>query len=201
MPRDNIKREVDLQTIGQWIEPGARVLDLGCGEGLFIEHLQKTKNAYTVGVDNSPDKIRGCVKRGVNAFQGTAENLLAIYPDGFFDWVVISRTMQELENASDVIASSLRVGNNLAVGFINYGFWANRWSILTKGHRPINDVYPNPWHKTNPVNPVTITAFEAFCHSSNYTIKNRVFLDGSWRRKVQFMPNLMAGYAIYSITA
>ena len=163
-------------------------------------HLQKTKNAYTVGVNTNPEKIRGCVKRGVNAYQGTAEELLKIYPDGFFDWVVISRTMQELEDASGVIAGSLRVGSNLAVGFINYGYRTNRWSIFTKGHRPINDVYPNPWHKSNPVNPITINGFEDFCRSNNYEITNRTFLDGSWRRKIQFMPNLMAGYAIYSIT-
>jgi len=201
MPRDDIKREVDLQTIEQWIDPNARVLDLGCGTGLFLQHLQKTKNAYTVGVDNDPDKSQGCVKKGVNAYQGTVEDLLDIYPEDYFDWVVISRTMQELENSSLVIASALKVGRNLAVGFINYGFWANRWSILTKGHRPINDVYPNPWHKSNPVNPVTIHAFEKFCHSNNYTITNRTFLDGSWRKEIHFMPNLLAGYAIYSLTA
>ncbi len=199
MPRGNIKREVDLQTMVQWIEPGSRVLDLGCGRGHFLEHLHNSKNVYGVGIDRDLDKITSCIQRGINAYHGDAENALSIFQDGFFDWVVCSRMLHELDHPGQVIESALRVGKNVAAGFMNFGFWRTRISVLTTGQRPQNDVYKDPWHSTRPSNPLSIDDFEKFCAASGYSISHRVFLDSTWLKPLTVMPNLLAGYAVYAI--
>lgn len=197
--RSNIKRETDLQLISEWIEPGARVLDLGCGRGVLLEHLQQTKQIYGVGVDNAIDKIQSCVKRRVNAYQGDAESFLAEFEPGAFDWIILSRTIQELERPADTLRAALRVGKRLAIGFVNQAFWLNRWSILRTGERIRNDVYPHTWRDGPPAHPLTIANFEAFCRDEGYPIERRVYLRGDWKTPCHRAPNLLAGYAVYAI--
>ncbi len=201
MNRQNIKREIDLQIIGEWVSPNNRVLDLGCGRGLLLEHLQQTKDIYGVGVDNDFSKILGCVKHGVSAYQGDVEEILRVYPDNFFDWVICSRTVHELKIPSEVILNALRVGKHLAMGFINYGYWQNRLNVLLKGSRVINEVYPNDWDSRYPSNPLSITEFEQFCDKKNIQIKKSVYLNGDWKTRRNSLVNLFAGYAIYDLTA
>lgn len=184
----------------QWIAPNCRVLDIGCGRGVFLELLKNTRGVYGVGVDRDPNKIAGCVKRGVNAYQGDAEAGLDIFDDNSFDWVICSRMLHEMENPYKVIGKATRVGHHVAVGFINFGFWEARWSMLTTGQRPRNEVYPERWHFSRPSNPLSIKDFESFCSEMNYTITHSVYLNASWRKPISVMPNLLAGYAVYAIT-
>lgn len=200
MSRGNIKREIDLQTMVPWIEPGSRVLDLGCGRGVFLEHLQQTRNVYGVGVDRSPEKIASCIKRGVNAYQGSVDEALEVYPEGSFDWVICSRMLHEIDEPQNILNGALRVSKQVAVGFVNFGFWETRWSILASGQRPRNEVYPYLWHDSHTSNPLTIKDFEHFCSVHDYRILHRVFLDASWRKPIKHLSNLLAGYAIYAIT-
>lgn len=200
MSRAAIKRKTDLQIISNWIEDGSRVLDLGCGRGVLLEHLVHAKGVHGVGVDTDPDKIQNCVKRGLSAYQGDAETFLGEFPDGFFDWVVLSRTLQELPYPGRVVAEALRVGRCLAVGFINQGYWLNRWHLLSTGHRVINEVFPRRWHEDTPSNPVTVAGFESFCAGAGYTIRERAYLRGNWKTPTHVLPNLRAGYAVYAIT-
>lgn len=200
MPRGNIKREIDLQTMSQWIVEGDRVLDIGCGKGVFLEYLMQTRNIYGIGIDHNLDKIRSCVKRGVNAYQGDATQALKHFSDNSFDWIICSRMLHELNEPYNLLRDSLRVAKNVAVGFVNFGFWETRLSILTSGQRPKNEVYPNPWHTSKPANPLTIKDFENFCKEANYQVQHRVYLDSSWRTPVSFCPNLLAGYAVYAIS-
>jgi len=90
------KRTVDMQIIGDWVEPGSRVLDLGCGRGVLLDYLQQTKQVRGLGVDLDFQKILGCVRRGVTAYQGDMEAFMHAFPDRFFDRVICSRTVQEL---------------------------------------------------------------------------------------------------------
>ena len=152
-----------------------------------------------LGVDASLEKIQSCVKRGVPAYHGDAQSLLEEFPDRFFDWVVLSRTIQEIQKPGDLIEQSLRVANNVAVGFVNYGFWLNRWTTLVTGSRPTNEVFPLSWESGAPYNPVTIKGFEAFASERNIHIANSVFLRGNWRSRNRLLPNLFAGYAIYHL--
>lgn len=197
--RSAVKREVDLQTLSDWIAPRSRVLDLGCGRGILLEHLKRKKEAYGVGIDSDPGKITSCVKRDVSAYQGDIGQMLREYPDQFFDWVVCSRTLHELSQPSEVIQDALRVGKRVAVGFVNNGFWLNRWSMLRSGRRVHNEVYPETWESSRAFNPVSVGAFEAFCEREAIRINRKVFLGADWRTPCQFWPDLMAGYALYEI--
>ena len=197
--RTAIKREVDLQIFTDWITPGSRVLDLGCGRGILLEHLAQTKDVYAVGVDTDGDKVASCVKRGVSAYQGDINDFLKEFPDQYFDWVVCSRTLTELSHPKIVLEEALRAGKRLAVGFVNYGFWLNRWFMLVSGTRVQNDVYPRPWYETRRANPVSVGDFERFCRDEQIEIYRRAFLSGDWHTPCRFWPDLLAGYALFEI--
>lgn len=198
--REQLKQDTDLHLLSDWIAPGARVLDLGCGRGLLLEHLLRAKQAQVVGVDSDLHSVIGCVERGVPAYQGDILDVLNFYPEGSFDWVVCSRTVQELAQPWQVLERSLVVGKRVAVGFVNHGFWLNRWNMFVRGHRVRNEVYPEPWYKSRPSNPVAIADFEEFCAEVGARVTRRAFLAGDWRTPCQFWPKLLAGYALYEFT-
>lgn len=193
------KRTVDMQVIGDWVEPGARVLDLGCGRGIMLEYLVQTKSVRGIGVDMDFGKILACVQRGVSAYQGDMLDLMRAFPEGHFDRVICSRTLEELPDPSAVIAEALRVGRGLAVGFVNHGYWRNRLDTLLRGQKPQNEVYTTTWHESRPANPVSIDDFEAFCAAKDIEIHHRVLLRGDWKRPCGKLPNLRAGYALYDL--
>ncbi|HSH09689.1 MAG TPA: methionine biosynthesis protein MetW [Oceanipulchritudo sp.] len=201
MQRHKIKRKTDSQIISGWIGDGQRVLDIGCGRGLLLEHLIRTGKVRGLGVDTDLVKVQSCVKRGVPVYHGDADSLLKEFPDQFFDWIILSRMVQELTNPGELIRQSLRVATNVAVGFVNHGYWLNRWSILRTGSRPTNEVFPLSWEAGHPYNPVTVTGFNSFAQRSGIHIANAVFLKGNWRDSTHFLPNLTAGYAIYHLQA
>jgi len=194
------KRSVDLQVISDWVTPDSRVLDLGCGRGVLLETLAHTKNAQGIGVDLDFDKISACVKRGLCAYQGEMMALMSSFDDGYFDHVIVSRTLEEVGQPAEVIAEALRVGLKLTIGFANHGYWKNRRDSLLRGRKPRNAVYPASWGESRPANPLTIADFEDFCTSHNYRISRRTHLRGDWKTPASFLPNLCAGYALYELT-
>lgn len=201
MRRHQIKRETDLQIISGWIQDGQSVLDVGCGRGILLEHLVRTRSVRAVGVDSSLLKVQSCIKRGVSVYHGEAENLLQEFPDQFFDWIILSRTIQEMPYPGKLIQQSLRVAGNLAIGFVNHGYWFNRWSTLLNGSRPTNEVFPLSWDAGTPYNPVTIHGFESFAANNRIHLANAVYLRGDWCSRISLLPNLTAGYALYHLKA
>jgi len=199
MRRDLVKKENDLQIITQWVTPGAKVLDLGCGRGILLEEIVRRKSVYAVGVDSQPVKIESAIRRGVNIVQGDMTPFLAEMPDQFYDWVILSRTVQELQEPARIIKESLRVGRHLVVGFVNHAFWLNRTAMLFTGSRVTNDVFPLSWEEGSPYNPVTILGFESFCEKEGLTINRRLYLRGDWQTPCKHLPNLLAGYALYEL--
>lgn len=195
------KRQADFQIIARWVNEGERILDLGCGRGVLLEYLKQKKSIYGVGVDIEFDKILSCVKRGVPAYQGDIRSILATFPDGSFDRVIFSRTVEQLDEPDYVIAEGLRVGRRVTVGFVNRGFWVNRANALFKGRRTINEVYPKPWYESQPTNPFSVAEFEDFCHARKIIIENRICLSGNWRSECSVLTNLLAGYAIYDLSS
>jgi len=195
------KRQADFQIIAQWVNEGERVLDLGCGRGVLLEYLKQKKAIYGVGVDIDLDKILSCVKRGVPAYQGDIRSMLATFPDDAFDRVIFSRTVEQLDDPDAILAEGLRVGKRVTVGFVNKGYWLNRVNAFFKGRRTINEVYSKPWYESLPTNPFSVAEFEDYCHARKIVIENRTCLSGDWRSECAFMPNLMAGYAIYDLAS
>lgn len=195
-----VKRTVDMEIIGDWVEPSTRVLDLGCGQGVLLDYLVQTKKVAAVGVDLDFGKITTCVRRGLTAYQGDMTSFMREFPEKHFDRVICSRTVQELADPTSVIMEALRVGRTLTVGFVNHGFWKNRISTLLEGRKIRNQVYTTEWFESRPANPLTIADFEHFCEVKGITVKRRAHLAGNWHDKCQFLPNLFAGFALYDLS-
>lgn len=197
--RSSKRRQVDFEIITDWIETGSRVLDLGCGRGILLEALTRQKKIYGLGVDVSPAKISSCLKRGVNAYQGEAEEVLGFFPEGAFDYVIFSRTIEMVDDAGEVLKLASRVGRNVIVGFINHGFWRNRLAFLLGGRHVLNDVYPFRWEEASPYNPLSIAQFREFCRLNGLAIRHETCLAGDWEREVRTAAGWRSGYAIFSI--
>ena len=193
------KRTVDMQIIGDWVEPRARVLDLGCGRGQLLDYLVQTKQVSAVGVDLDLAKITVCVRRGLVAYQGDMTGFMRAFPERHFDRVICSRTVHELNDPAEVILEALRVARAVTVGFVNHGYWKNRFNTLTRGRKVRNVIYPTEWFESRPANPVTIADFEDFCRVKGIRIARRAHLLGDWRKPCRTLPNLFAGYALYDL--
>src|SRR4051812_2137658 len=153
------KRTVDMQIIGDWVEPQTRVLDLGCGRGELLDYLVQTKQVSALGVDLDFARVTACVRRGVPAYQGDMIACMQAFSEKHFDRVICSRTVQELQNPSAVIAEALRVARSVTVGFVNHAFWKNRLDLLVRGRKARNAVYTTTWAESRPANPVSVADF------------------------------------------
>ncbi len=188
-----------MQIIADWVEPRSRVLDLGCGRGVLMESLVQTKEVYAVGVDLDFDKISACVRRGMTAYQGDMMEFMRAFPDGHFDRVICSRTLEEVPDPAAVIAEALRVAKAVTVGFVNYGYWKNRVDMVLRGRKPTNAVFKTEWFESRPSNPVTIADFEHFCARKGIRPVRRALLRGDWKTRCSLPPNWFAGYALYDL--
>ena len=193
------KRTVDMQVIGEWVEPQSRVLDLGCGRGELMDYLVQAKQVCATGVDLDFGRISACVARGLSAYQGDMTEFMRAFPDRHFDRIICSRTVHELHDPAGVVLEALRVGSAVTVGFVNHGFWKNRLGALFGGRKVQNAVYTTVWHESRPENPLSIADFEDFCREKSIRIARRAHLLGDWRTPCRFRPNLFAGYALYDL--
>ena len=201
MSKSKDKRSVDMQIMRDWVEPKSRILDLGCGRGILLDYLKQTRQTEVFGVDLSSDKIQSCVKRGLSAYLGDMMDFMGAFPDGHFDRVICSRTLQELDNPSEVIEEALRVSKRLTIGFVNFGYWKNRISMLSMGRRLENEVYPFPWAQARRTNPLSVRQFEDYCVAEGYQIDRKVFLRGDWKSEVKRSPNWFCRYAMYDLAS
>lgn len=188
-----------MQIIADWVEPRSRVLDLGCGRGVLLDSLVQTKEVFGIGVDLDFDKIAACIKRGVTAYQGDMMTFMRAFPDGHFDRVICSRTLEEVGAPAAIIAEALRVGRALTVGFVNYGYWKNRVDTFLHGRKPRNAVFTTEWFESRPANPVSVADFERFCAVKHLRPVRRALLRGDWKTPCTVRPNLFAGYALYDL--
>ena len=199
MTKPAVKRTVDMQILADWVEPRSRVLDLGCGRGALLASLVQSKDIFAVGVDLEFEKIAACVRLGVTAYQGEMLAFMRAFPDGHFDRVICSRTLEEVADPAAVIAEALRVSRAVTVGFVNHAFWKNRLATLLHGRKPQNAVYRTEWFESRPSNPVSVADFEHFCAAKGYRITRRALLGGDWKSRCAVAPNLFAGYALFDL--
>ena len=140
---------VDLRLIAEMIAPGSRVLDIGCGDGSLIDHLSRTKGCDARGIEIDMAEVIRAVAHGMPVMHGDADTDLAHYPDGAFDYVVLSRTLQAVERPRAVLQQMLRIGTRAVVSFPNFGHWRVRWDLLRKGRMPVTRTLPTPWWETS----------------------------------------------------
>lgn len=191
-----LERE-DHQIIGEIIEPGSRVLDLGCGEGHLLAWLEQTKGCQARGVEISQSRVRKALSRGLTVYQGDIDEGLADYPDQAFDYVILSQTLQEARRPRDVLLEMIRVGRHAIVAFPNFGHWSSRLSLLATGRAPKTRHLPHEWYDTPNIHFVTIPDFEELIRREGMRIERSYFLRGD--KRVRLYPSLLADTAVYSI--
>lgn len=191
---DVLARE-DYQIIGEIVEPRAKVLDLGCGEGLLMAWLEQVKSCHTRGVEISPARVRQALANGLSVYQGDIDQGLADYPDQAFDYVVLSQTLQETLNPREVLLEMVRVGKRAIIAFPNFGHWSSRLSLLLTGRAPKTRHLPYEWYNTPNIHFVTIPDFEELVRKEGLVIERSFFLRAD--RRVALRPSLMADSAVY----
>lgn len=185
----------DYAIIGELIEPGSRVLDLGCGEAELLAWLVANKKVKARGVEISAARVQKGIARGVSVYQGDIEEALNDYPAQIFDYVILSQTLLETQHPLTVLNEMLRVGKHAIVAFPNFGHWKVRWNHLLSGRAPQTDLFPYEWHNSPNLHYLTIDDFENTATKQGWIIERRIFLSGL--RAITRFPNLMAEQAVY----
>ena len=168
---------LDLQLIADMIEPEARVLDVGCGDGALLEYLAVFKGVDGRGIELSSDGVNACVGAGLAVIQGDADTDLVDYPDDAFDFVVLSQTLQAMRAPKETLRQMLRIGRHAIVSMPNFGHWRLRWRFLVNGRMPVSDWLPYQWYDSPNIHLCTIRDFVALCRELGVTIERGLFLD------------------------
>lgn len=188
---------MDHAIISELVEPGSRVLDLGCGEGELLAWLAENKRVDARGVEIDGAKVQRAIARGVSVYQGDIDQGLADYPDQVFDYVILSQTLQQTMRPLQVLREMLRVARWAIVAFPNFGHWRVRWAHLASGRAPQTELFPYEWHESPNIHFLTIHDFESLAARERWNVARRIFLAGG--REVKARPNLLAEVAVFQI--
>ncbi|NPV07664.1 MAG: methionine biosynthesis protein MetW [Anaerolineae bacterium] len=190
-------RRLDYDVIVGLVEPGSRVLDLGCGDGLLLSRLIAEKGARGAGVEISQAGVQAAIARGLSVVQGDLDQGLADYQDKSFDWVILNQTLQSLLKPVLVLDEMLRVGRRAIVGFPNCGYWQARLQLLLTGRMPSDRNLSYRWYDTPATRLLTIKDFRAFCAEHGIAILREVYLGGQMGERRHLLPNLRAETGIF----
>lgn len=180
---------IDLLLIGQMVQPGSRVLDVGCGDGALLDYLVQERGADARGIELSQDGVNACVARGLSVIQGDADKDLRDYPSKTFDYVILSQTLQATHRPREVLGELLRIGRRAIVSFPNFGHWRVRFDLLCSGRMPNTGTLDNPWYSTPNIHLCTIRDFVVLCDEMGIEIEEHLSIDGKgqpmkWARSV-----------------
>jgi methionine biosynthesis protein MetW len=191
-----LPRRPDFDAIAHWVPRGARILDLGCGDGSLLRFLKETRDVSGYGVEISDDNVAACVANGVNVLQSDLEAGLSGFESGSFDQVILSQTLQAMKHTERLLKEILRVGRQGIVSFPNFGYWRVR-AQLALGRMPVSRELPYQWYDTPNIHLFTLADFESFCRGHAIRILERLVLTGG--RPVQAWPNLFGATAVYRL--
>ncbi|MDD5217850.1 MAG: methionine biosynthesis protein MetW [Candidatus Omnitrophica bacterium] len=188
-----LSHKIICEIVGQ----GAKVLDLGCGDGDLLKILVDRRAAKVQGIELNEACIYKCVEKGVSVFHGDFESGLKGYPDKSFDYVILNESMQETRNVQFVLHEAMRVGDKVIVGFPNFAFFLGRLRLFFLGKTPITKSLPYRWYSTPNLHFLSLTDFVDFCRDEKIAILKRFYLGK--KRRVLFFPNLFAQNCIFMI--
>ncbi|MEI9996251.1 MAG: methionine biosynthesis protein MetW [Rhizomicrobium sp.] len=191
----------DLAAIAEMIPDGARVLDVGCGDGALLEHLAATKRVDGRGIELSQQNVNACVARGLPVMQGDADTDLGEYPSAAFDVAILSQTIQATRSPRDVLGHLLRIGRRTVISLPNFGHWKVRTSLVLRGRMPRTQALNYQWYDTPNIHLCTIADFVALARETESVIERALALDGQGRtremRAESWGPNILADGAIF----
>lgn len=193
----------DLRIIASMIEPGSRVLDLGCGNGDLLAWLAATRNVVGTGIERDKQKAAHCISRGLSVLQGDLNEEVEDYPDCSFDYVILSQTLQQVFEPARLLCSLARIGRKVIVSFPNFSHYTIRLQLLYKGVAPKNDQLPYSWYDSPNIRVITLKDFRKFSRDVGYNILKEITIrtnptnnEGS---VIRYFSDLRATYGIYII--
>ena len=201
-PKDSEIR-FDLQIIASWIEPGSKVLGLGCGKGELLYFLKKNKQVKCTGIELNEDKVARCIEKGLTVLHGDINEEVLDYPDDAFDYVILSQTLQQIYEPGKLVRSMLRIGKKGVVSFPNFSHWNVRLQLLTTGHAPITRELPYDWHNTPNIRVIALKDFRRFSRQTGFSILKEVAINTDHHEKtgniIKLFANLRATYGVFLI--
>jgi methionine biosynthesis protein MetW len=189
----------DLLAVAELIQPGEKVLDLGCGDGTLLRYLLDTYQITGRGIELSEVGVLACVSKGLSVRQGDLQEGLDDYPDESFQTVILSQTLPYLDDPAFIIHEMLRVGRRAIVSFPNWGHWRCRLSLLLTGRTPIAPGLPQPWAAPPRARSLTVRDFGEFCLTHDIKVASEIYLQGARRIPVRSDKNLRATVAIFEL--
>jgi methionine biosynthesis protein MetW len=191
----------DLRIIASWIEPGARVLDLGCGAGELLKFLQTRKQVEGTGIESDEALVAQCIENGVTALHGDINEEVEDYPDSAFDYVILSQTLQQVYEPDTLIHSILRIGNKAVVSFPNFSHWLVRLQLMATGYAPVTRQLPYQWYDTPNIRVITLKDFRRFAKQVGFKIiaEAAINIHQLKGKTIHFLPTLRANYGIFLI--
>jgi methionine biosynthesis protein MetW len=166
----------DLALIASHVQPGTRVLDVGCGDGMLLAALRDERAVDARGMEIDAEKVEQCVSRGLSVIQGDANTDLAFYPDDSFDYAILSQTLQTTQRPDQMLDELLRVGRQAFVSFPNFAHWRVRLYLLAKGRMPVTRNLPQTWYDTPNIHHLTIADFRDLLDVRGVKVKRCWFL-------------------------
>jgi methionine biosynthesis protein MetW len=198
LPNAFTRLRPDLAVIAAAIEAGARVLDVGCGDGALMAALRDGRQVNARGLEIDPGNVAAAMARGLSVVQGDADVDLADYPSGSFDYAILSQTLQTARAPDRVLRELLRIGGRAFVSFPNFAHWRVRLSLLWGGRMPVTRLLPERWYDTPNIHHLTVDDFRAFVAEQGLVVERAWFLGGD-RRRGSRAANLLAEHAIFLI--
>ena len=193
----NLNLRDDLQLIYDWIPANSRVLDLGCGNGELLSALVQYKNCSGYGVEIDTEGVLAAIARGINVIQADLEQGLQDFDDNSFDIIVLSQTIQAMQNTENILRDLTRVAKQAIVSFPNFGYWQNRLQIGLLGHMPVSERMPYQWYNTPNIHWCTLQDFDQLCAKNHIRVLERSVMTGG--KRVNILPNLLGSLAFYRI--
>jgi methionine biosynthesis protein MetW len=190
----------DLEMIARHVRQGSRVLDVGCGDGALMAALRDMKGVDARGLEIDADNVAAAVARGLSVVQGDADTDLGYYPDGSFDYAILSQTLQTTRRPDRVVESLLRIGTRAFVSFPNFAHWRGRMGLLFGGRMPVTRLLPERWYDTLNIHHLTIDDFRALVKDRGWQIEEQWFLKGG-KETGSANANLLAEHAVFLLKA